>query len=134
MKIRAAEFYRDARQKILDRICKGGLVHADETRIHLQGTSGYVWVLTNLHEVVYSIQKHGKASCRNHSCTTSMACWSRILFCTIQSTANNRNAFVHLIRDLNDEVLDHPYDEELKSIVRSFGSLLKLNVCRGVIS
>src|SRR5438034_11844653 len=36
-----------------------------------------------------------------------------------------QKCLVHLMRDLNDEVLDHPYDEELKEIVRSFAVLLK---------
>jgi len=29
------------------------------------------------------------------------------------------------MRDLNDTVLKHPYDEELKNIVREFAALLK---------
>ena len=32
---------------------------------------------------------------------------------------------MHLLRDLNDEVLDHPYDEELKDLVKRFGSLVR---------
>jgi hypothetical protein len=32
---------------------------------------------------------------------------------------------IHLMRDLNDNVLKHPYDEELKAIVRQFAVLLK---------
>jgi hypothetical protein len=32
---------------------------------------------------------------------------------------------IHLIRDLNDEVLQHPYDEELKRFALSFAVLLK---------
>jgi hypothetical protein len=31
---------------------------------------------------------------------------------------------IHLMRDLNDAVLDHPYDEDLRRIVTSFASLL----------
>jgi Transposase IS66 family len=36
-----------------------------------------------------------------------------------------QKCLIHLIRDLNDDVLKHPYDEELKSIVRNFAALLK---------
>jgi len=32
---------------------------------------------------------------------------------------------IHLIRDLNDSVLKHPYDEELKALVRNFADLVK---------
>jgi hypothetical protein len=36
-----------------------------------------------------------------------------------------QKCLIHLIRDLNDDVLKHPFDEELKGIVRSFAALLK---------
>ena len=32
-----------------------------------------------------------------------------------------QKCLMHLLRDLNDDVLDHPYDEELKELVKSFG-------------
>jgi hypothetical protein len=32
---------------------------------------------------------------------------------------------IHLVRDLNDEVLENPFDEQLKRIVVGFGDLLK---------
>lgn len=38
-----------------------------------------------------------------------------------------QKCLVHLMRDLNDEVLGHPYDEELKVIVRDFASLFETN-------
>src|SRR6516165_8434636 len=36
-----------------------------------------------------------------------------------------QKCLVHLIRDLNDDVLKHPYDEELKQLARAFTVLLK---------
>jgi hypothetical protein len=36
-----------------------------------------------------------------------------------------QKCLVHLMRDLNDEVLAHPYDDELKAIVKDFAALLK---------
>jgi transposase IS66 family protein len=32
---------------------------------------------------------------------------------------------IHLIRDLNEELLNHPYDSELKQLVGAFASLIK---------
>jgi hypothetical protein len=39
--------------KILDRLIHGTLIHADETHANIKGHLAYVWVLTNLKEVVY---------------------------------------------------------------------------------
>lgn len=36
-----------------------------------------------------------------------------------------QKCLIHLIRDLNDDVLKHPYDEELKQITLSFALLVK---------
>jgi hypothetical protein len=36
-----------------------------------------------------------------------------------------QKCLIHLVRDLNGTMLDNPYDEELKNLVKSFGQLLK---------
>ena len=37
------------------RLCAGSILHADETEVHLkQVGKGYVWVFTNLEEVLYA--------------------------------------------------------------------------------
>ena len=53
LKSEAAEFYTDCYEEIRKKIAKGSLVHVDETEIKMRGTSGYVWVFTNLEEVLY---------------------------------------------------------------------------------
>ena len=46
LKIKAADRYSFAKEKILERIVGGDLVHADETRANIKGHLAYVWVLT----------------------------------------------------------------------------------------
>lgn len=53
IKSQAAAYYLATKNKILDRIIHGSLIHADETQANIKGQRAYVWVLTNLHEVVY---------------------------------------------------------------------------------
>ena len=36
-----------------------------------------------------------------------------------------QKCLIHLMRDLNDKILNSPFDEELKKIVIEFGNLLK---------
>jgi len=52
-KCAAAKYYSVTKRKILDRLIHGNLIHADETRANIKGHLAYVWVLTNLKEVVY---------------------------------------------------------------------------------
>ena len=48
-----ARYYEITYQRLLADIIAGKLLHVDETEIELQNQKGYVWVFTNLEEVVY---------------------------------------------------------------------------------
>src|SRR5207249_5850269 len=54
-RLKASEAARlePAYQSILERVVRGALVHADETKVHLGGRDGYVWVFTNLEDVAF---------------------------------------------------------------------------------
>jgi FtsP/CotA-like multicopper oxidase with cupredoxin domain len=52
-KSRASRIYCETKTKILDRIIAGAVIHADETGANIRGHPSYVWVLTNLTDVVY---------------------------------------------------------------------------------
>ena len=41
-------------ERLKDKLRHGALIHADETKGVIKGHSGYVWVFTNLEEVVYA--------------------------------------------------------------------------------
>jgi len=53
LKFKASDYYSVTKRKTLNRIIQGNLIHADETRANIKGHLAYVWVLTNLREVVY---------------------------------------------------------------------------------
>jgi hypothetical protein len=46
----------------------------------------------------------------------------------IQSPALSRDASIHLMRDINDDLSKQPFNEEIKDIARRFASLLQLIV------
>jgi hypothetical protein len=52
-KARASKIYCNTRARSLDRIVGGNVIYADETGANIKGHTGYVWVLTNLKDVVY---------------------------------------------------------------------------------
>jgi predicted RecB family nuclease len=126
LKAHVADYYRETWRQIISRIARGHLVHADETKFHLQNASGYVWVLTNLHEVAYVFSPSREAELPKDLLSAFRGVLVSDFYAAYDSLAcNHQRCLIHLIRHLNDEVLDHPYDEELKNIVTSFGELLK---------
>jgi hypothetical protein len=126
LKAKAAEFYSETRQKLLDRIVHGNLIHADETNANIKGQLAYVWVLTNMNQVVYILSDSREGEMvrdllkdfRGVLVSDFYAAYDRI-------ECHQQRCLIHLMRDLNDEVLNNPFDEQMKSIVSKFGVLLK---------
>ncbi len=126
LKIRTANYYTETKQQILERIVNGDLVHADETRANIKGRSAFVWVLTSLHEVFYLLSE----SREGEIAQKLLINFKGVLisdFYTAYDSINcpQQKCLIHLIRDLNDEVLNSPFDEQLKQIVINFSYLLK---------
>lgn len=126
MKIRVATYYAGTKKQILERIIQGRLLHIDETRANIKGQSAFVWVLTSHKEVAYifSDSREGEIAHK------LLADFKGVLvsdFYTAYDSVDcpQQKCLIHLMRDLNDEILTNPFDEQLKQIVTDFGDLLK---------
>jgi hypothetical protein len=125
-KAHGAEYYAETVRLILDRIRRGGLVHVDETRANVKGRTAYVWVFTNLHEVAYLYSDSREGDLLQ----SVLAGFSGVLVSDFYSAYDaipcaQQKCLLHLVRDLNTDVLNHPFDEELAGIIRRFGQLLR---------
>jgi len=103
------------------------LFYVDETPVKLTKSTGYVWVF----------YKYGR-SCFYFFVPTTRGRFSkryldelRVLSYQIFIGAYDsldcvqQKCLIHLIRDLNSDLIKVPFDEEFKSFVQDFGSLLK---------
>jgi predicted RecB family nuclease len=126
LKIKAADRYSFAKRKILERIVSGKLVHADETRANIKGHLAYVWVLTNMTEVAYVLAE----SREGEIVQTLLKDFKGVLVSDFYAAYESipcpqQKCLIHLMRDLNDEILNNPFDGEMKSIATGFAELLK---------
>ncbi len=122
----AAENYKGTYDTLVKRLCSGRLLHADETKINVRDKDGFVWVFANMEEVayVYSETREGDLL------QTMLKDFKGVLVSDFYAAYDSihcpqQKCLIHLIRDLNDDVLKHPYDEELKQIALAFAVLLK---------
>jgi hypothetical protein len=112
---------------LVKRLCSGQVIHVDETKINVRGGGGgYVWVLANIEEVAYIYSE----TRRGDILRGLLKDFTGVLVTDFYAAYDGiqcaqQKCLVHLIRDLNDAVLEHPYDEELKNLVRSFANLVK---------
>lgn len=122
-----ANYYRETYRGIMQRLGAGLILHADETEVHLQQVGkGYVWVFTNLEEVLYVY----KTSREGKFLAEMFGGFSGVLISDFYAAYDSlgcpqQKCLVHLIRDLNAQLLSNPFDEEFKSLVADFGSLLR---------
>ncbi|MBU1208633.1 MAG: TM0106 family RecB-like putative nuclease [Proteobacteria bacterium] len=126
IKAKAANIYMETYDRIIKRLCKGQLLHADETKISVGGMDGFVWVLANMEEVAY-IYNETRQGDTLHSLLKD---FTGVLVSDFYAAYDGiqcpqQKCLIHLIRDLNDAVLKYPFDGELKSLVKGFADLVR---------
>ena len=90
------------------------------------GKEGYVWVLTSLEEVAYFYTPTRSGD----TIEAMLRGFSGVLVTDFYAVYDaiqcpQQKCVIHFIRDLNEELLNHPYDDELKQLVGAFASLVK---------
>jgi hypothetical protein len=122
-----AQKYEETIEEIKQNIICGKLCHADETQVTVKSlSSGYVWAFTNMLSVFYLFKPtresdflkdlfnefHGVLVSDFYTGYDSLPC-------------PQQKCLVHLIRDLNEDILNHQFDTEFTGIAKSFGRLLR---------
>lgn len=126
LKISAAKYYKETHQIILNSLIKGNLLHVDETRVSIKGKTAYVWVFTNLNEVCYFYSDTREGELVQQLLHEFTGVLISDFYAVYDSLiCPQQKCLIHLMRDLNAEVLNQPYDNELKEIVRGFAELLR---------
>jgi predicted RecB family nuclease len=125
-KTKVADYYLDTRMSILNRIIHGSLIHADETQANITGQLAYVWVLTNLREVIYVLAESREAEFIHKLLKDFNGVLVSDFYAAYDAIdCPQQKCLIHLMRDLNDEMLSNPFDEEMKAIGLGFAGLLK---------
>jgi hypothetical protein len=123
---RFANYYGAAYKKLIERLVSGPLLHADETTINLQKGKCYVWVFTNMEEVVFVYRPDRNASFLRDLLRNFHGILVTDFFTGYDSLeCLQQKCLVHLIRDLNDGLLADPFDEGLGVLGTKFGQLLR---------
>jgi transposase len=125
-KAATAQNYACTYDGLLKQLCGGRLLHVDETRTSVLGKDCYVWVLTSMEEVAYFYAPNREGS----AIQAMLRDFSGVLVSDFYAAYDavecpQQKCLIHLIRDLNDELLKHPFDDRLKQLVADFARLVK---------
>jgi hypothetical protein len=121
-----ARYYGPTHEQSLHAILSGNLLHVDETEVSLETGKGYVWVFANLEEVVYLYRPNREADFLHEILAGFRGVLVSDFYAGYDSLAcPQQKCLIHLIRDMNQELLANPFDEELRSVTQPFGTLLR---------
>jgi hypothetical protein len=144
---RAAEYYRPTYLAILEKLRTGPLVHVDETKagmrgrrgcrssndtgegkvaVHGGGTNGYVWAFASPESVAYVYSATRDGNVVRETLTGFKGVLVSDFYAPYDSLdCLQQKCLIHLVRDFNDDLFSHPFDEELKQLGRDFTVLLQ---------
>jgi predicted RecB family nuclease len=126
-KRRLAHDYDETYQRLLAKLVHGALLHADETEVHLkQRGKGYVWVFTNLEEVVFMYRPSREGSFLHDLLKDFRGVLVSDFYAPYDAlVCAQQKCLIHLMRDFNHDIQRNPWDEELKTLAAAFGRLLR---------
>jgi predicted RecB family nuclease len=124
-----ARYYRPAYDRVLAKLLRGHLLHVDETEVTLRTGKGYVWVFTNLEEVVYLYRPTREGDFLRDLLKDFKGVLVSDFYAAYDSLdCPQQKCLIHLMRDLNQELVSNPFDDDIKAITRAFGALLRAAV------
>ena len=125
-KSHVAQYYTATYDNILKNLVNGSIIHADETRINLKKGSGYVWVITSMEEVYYLYRPNREADFLHQILNGFRGVLITDFYTGYDSLpCLQQKCLIHLIRDINDDLLKNPFDQGLKDLATLFGRLIR---------
>jgi Transposase IS66 family. len=125
-KARGAEIYKGTYEGILKKIVHGSLIHADETKVSIEGKDAFVWVFTNMEEVAYLYTETREGDFLQELFQDFKGVLVSDFYAAYDAiNCAQQKCLIHLMRDLNNDLLKYPFNEELRELVQCFAILLK---------
>src|SRR5260370_794246 len=118
--------YESLCSEILKSILTSPVIHIDETTVRLRSNRGYVWVMTTMDKVYYFYKPSREGSFLQEMLRQFSGVLVSDFYTAYDSLpCRQQKCLVHLIRDIDDDLLRNPRDSEMKSIAQEFGTLLR---------
>lgn len=126
LKKRAALYYEDTYQELVERIRKSHFVAVDETQVQIGKEKKYIWVFTNMEDVVFAYSETREGSFLKDFLIGFGGVLVSDFYAVYDSIdCPQQKCLIHLIRDMNDDLLKNPFNEEFKNLVKDFSILLR---------
>jgi len=120
-----AEYYRCTESTLVKRLLESPFVHADETRLSIRGVDHYVWVFTDGRHVVFRLTETRETTVVRELLEGFQGVLVTDFYAGYDALdCRQEKCWVHLIRDLNEDLWKFPFDEELQEFVSAVKDLI----------
>jgi len=118
--------YLHSYDEILKTLLSSPVLYADETVANLRSESGYVWCITDGRSVYYFYKASREGSFLPEMLKDFRGVLVSDFFTAYDSVpCRQQRCLVHLMRDFNEEIKNHPFDDELKLLAAEFSAVVK---------
>jgi Transposase IS66 family len=101
-------------------------LHIDETEVNLKGCVGYVWVFASMDAVYFEYRDSRKAQFLGPLLKDFKGVLVSDFFTGYDSPdCPQQKCLIHLIRDMNEDLLRNSFDAEYKDVMERFAHLLQ---------
>jgi hypothetical protein len=113
-----ARFYKPTERDIIQSLLNSSFIHIDETEVSIEGANWYVWVFTDGKHVAFKLTETRETNIIHEL----LADYEGVLISDFYSgydsvKCRQQKCWVHLIRDINDDLWKTPYDTEFEHFV-----------------
>lgn len=120
-----ADYYAESEKLSIQRLLQSPFIHADETIINVQGVDHYVWVFTDGKRAIFRMTETREAAIVREF----LGDYKGVLISDFYggydgALCRQQKCLVHLIRDLNNDLWNNPYDHEFEAFVTQVSNLL----------
>jgi transposase len=120
-----AERYAPAESTLLRRMLESPFIHVDDTKVNIQGENNHVWAFTDGVHVAFRMTATREPDIVHEVLKGYKGVMVSDFYPGFDSVAcRQQKCLIHLVRDINDELWDNPFDSQLEAFATSMRNLL----------
>ncbi len=118
-------YYTKTEEIIIQHLLKSPFIHADETAICVKGVNQYVWVFTDGKHVLFRLTETREPTIVHELLTDYTGVLISDFYPGYDAIpCTQQKCWVHLIRDLNTDLLEAPFDSEFEGFALKIKNLI----------
>jgi len=120
-----AKRYVPAESTLLRRMLDSPFIHVDDTKVNIQGENNHVWGFTDGIHVVFRMTATRETDIVHEVLEGYKGVMVSDFYPGFDSVkCRQQKCLIHLVRDINDELWDNPFDSQLEAFAAAVRNLL----------